>query len=291
MNPEVLIIGCGFLGEAAAELFSARGKRVLGLVRSNASLGTVSGRHFEVGTCDVTDSESLTSLTPRLGGVPLAIYAVSAGSGGAETYASVYREGLRRIIDHWNPGRVIFVSSTSVYGQDDGSWITEESPASPERETGRILLEAEAIALAAGGSVARLSGIYGPGRSMLLGKFLAGEAVLENGGHRWMNQIHRDDGAASLLAMADPSTPAGIYNVSDDVPVTQRELYGWMARFLNRPLPPEGPLDLNRKRGVTSKRVSNRKLHGIGWVPAYPSYRDALPQLTSASGIGSSEFC
>jgi nucleoside-diphosphate-sugar epimerase len=281
VNPEVLIIGCGFLGEAAAELFSARGKRVLGLVRSPASMAALAGRPFEVGTCDVTDSASVASLTPRLGSVPLAIYAVSAGHGGADSYAAVYREGLRRIIDHWNPGRVLFVSSTSVYGQDDGSWVTEESPALPGRETGRILLEAEAIALAAGGSVARLSGIYGPGRSMLLRKFLAEEAVLEDGGHRWMNQIHRDDGASALVAMADPSHPWGICNVTDDTPVTQMELYGWMAAFLNRPMPPEGPLDLNRKRGVTSKRVSNRKLHGLGWAPRYASYRDALPRLIS----------
>jgi nucleoside-diphosphate-sugar epimerase len=282
VNPEVLIIGCGFLGETAAEFFSAHAKRVLGLVRSHeslAALSALSGRAFEVGTCDVTDSESMNGWVPRLRGVPLAIYAVSAGRGGAETYAEVYREGLRRVIDQWRPERIIFVSSTSVYGQDDGSWVNEGSPTLPDRETGRILLEAEKLALAAGGGVARFSGIYGPGRSMLLKKFLAGDAVLENGGHRWMNQIHREDGAAALFAMGDSSIPAGIYNVSDDRPVTQRELYGWMAQFLDRPLPPEGALDLNRKRGVTSKRVGNGKLHATGWRPRYPSYRDALPQL------------
>jgi nucleoside-diphosphate-sugar epimerase len=284
VNPEVLIIGCGFLGETAAELFSARGKRVLGLVRSEGSKSALEECPFNVAICDVTDSASVARLNPVLQRVPLAIYAVSAGRGGAETYAEVYREGLRRVLDHWRPVRTIFVSSTSVYGQDDGSWVTEESPTLPDRETGRILLQAEELALAAGGSVARLSGIYGPGRSMLLKKFLAGEAVLEEGGHRWMNQIHREDGASALLGIGDPDTPSGIFNVTDDTPVTQRELYGWMAECLNRPLPPEGPLDLNRKRGVTSKRVSNRRLHSIGWVPRYPTYRDALPQLISGLG-------
>ena len=281
MNPEVLIIGCGFLGETAAELFSARGNRVLGLVRSETSRSALAGLSWEVAACDVTDSDSVARLNPRLRGVPLAIYAVSAGHGGAETYAEVYREGLRRVMDQWRPVRTIFVSSTSVYGQNDGSWVNEESPTLPERETGRILLQAEELALAAGGSVARLSGIYGPGRSMLLKKFLAGEAVLEEGGHRWLNQIHREDGASALLSIGDPAAPSGIYNVTDDTPVTQRELYGWLANFLNRSLPPEGPLDLSRKRGVTSKRVGNGKLHSIGWVPRYPSYRDALPQLVS----------
>lgn len=289
MNPEVLIIGCGFLGEAAAELFSARGKRVLGLVRGADSMAALAGRSFETTTCDVTDPSSVEALSPRLRNVPLAVYAVSSGRGGAETYAAVYREGLRRVINTWNPGRVIFVGSTSVYGQTDGSWVTEQSPTLPDRETGRILLEAEQIALDSGGSVARLSGIYGPGRSVLLKKFLSGEALLEEGGHRWINQIHRDDAAAALVRLADPDVAAGLYNVTDDTPATQRQVYELMAGFLAKPLPPEGSADLNRKRGWTSKRISNALMRTTGWAPAYPSYRDALPLLLSAIQPDSSE--
>jgi nucleoside-diphosphate-sugar epimerase len=242
------------------------------------------GLPFETALCDVTSDHSVKSLTPRLRNVPVAIYAVSSGRGGAESYAEVYREGMRRILRAWNPGRVIFIGSTSVYGQTDGSWVTEESPALPDRETGRILLEAERITLDAGGSVARLSGIYGPGRSVLLRKFLAGEAVLEAGGHRWINQVHRDDAAAALFRLADPDVPAGILNVTDDTPATQREVYGWMAEELGRPLPPEGPADTSRKRGWTSKRISNARMRAAGWSPRYPSYRDALPQLLADSG-------
>jgi NAD(P)-dependent dehydrogenase (short-subunit alcohol dehydrogenase family) len=65
VNPEVLIIGCGFLGEAAAELFAAQGKRVLGLVRSESSLAALQGRNFEVATCDVTDASSVEALAAR----------------------------------------------------------------------------------------------------------------------------------------------------------------------------------------------------------------------------------
>jgi nucleoside-diphosphate-sugar epimerase len=144
------------------------------------------------------------------------------------------------------------------------------------------LLEAEKIALAGGGIVARLAGIYGPGRSVLLKKFLEGSAVLEAGGNRWINQIHRDDGARALLQLAQNEAAAGIYNVCDDTPTTQREIYGWIADFLNRPLPPEGPADLNRKRGWTSKRISNARLRALGWIPRYPGYRDALPELVGA---------
>ena len=282
MNPEVLIIGCGFLGEAAAELFSSRGRRVLGLVRSPESLSSLTGRLFASAACDVTIPDQVESLIPRLQGVPLAIYAVSSGRGGPEAYEAVYRDGLQRVLDAWKPGKTIFVSSTSVYGQADGSEVTEESPAVPDRETGRILIEAENIVLSAGGCAARLSGIYGPGRSVLLKKFLSGEAVLEAGGQRWINQIHREDAVSALAAMGQYTSSGEIYNVSDDTPVTQREIYGWMADFLKRPMPPEGPADLLRKRGWTSKRVCNRKLQNIGWTPRFPSYRDALPQLLAS---------
>ena len=279
MNPEILIIGCGFLGEAAADLFSAQGKRVLGLVRSSESVSELLGHRFDTAICDVTDSSSVEALKPRVQGVPLAIYAVSSGRGGGDVYAAVYRDGLRRILESWNPGKVIFVSSTSVYGQSNGSWVSEDSPAIPDRETSRILLEAERLALAEGGSVARLSGIYGPGRSVLLRKFLSGEAILEEGGHRWINQIHRDDAAAALVHLANHEIRSGIFNVSDNTPATQREVYGWMAEYLQRALPPEGPADFQRKRGWTSKRVSNGLLRSLGWTPKFPSYRDALPQL------------
>ena len=282
MTPEVVIIGCGFLGEAAAALFSARGARVLGLVRSPESLAALTGASHETARCDVSDDTSVEALAPRLQGVPVAIHAVSAGGGGAQEYAALYRDGLKRIVDSWQPRRVIFVSSTSVYGQDDGSWVTEESLTEPSRETGNILIEAEEIALAAGGIAARLTGIYGPGRSYLLRNFLSGDAVLENGGGRWINQIHRDDGAAALGRLADPEVSPGIYNVTDDTPATQREVYGWMADFFGRPLPPEGAPGLALRRGVTSKRISNAKMRKLGWAPAYPSYRDALPLLSSA---------
>jgi nucleoside-diphosphate-sugar epimerase len=289
VNPEVLIIGCGFLGEAAADLFSAQGRSALGLVRSADSLEALSNRSFQSAACDVTDTASVAALAPLVHNVPLAIYCVSSGRGGADAYAAVYRDGLRRVLESWKPDRMIFVSSTSVYGQADGAWVTEESEAAPDRDTGRILLEAEQIALASGGSVARLSGIYGPGRSVLLRKFLAGEALLEDGGHRWINQIHRDDAAAALALLGDSSVTPGVYNVTDDTPATQREVYGWIAETQRQPLPLEGAADLNRKRGWTSKRISNAKLRATEWVPQFPSYRDALPQLLAYSSTGALE--
>ncbi len=139
------------------------------------------------------------------------------------------------------------------------------------------------LAAAGGGVVARLVGLYGPGRSVLLKKFLSGEATLEAGGSRWLNQIHRDDAAAALRRLAEPDAPPGIYNVSDGTPLTQLALYQGLAERLGRPLPPEGPPDLARKRGWTSKRVSSARLRALGgWEPRFPSFFQALDGLLLA---------
>jgi nucleoside-diphosphate-sugar epimerase len=194
-------------------------------------------------------------------------------------YRLVYVEGLRNVLRGFAPRQFVITASTSVYAQTDGSWVDEMSETKPNRETGRILLEAEAIALSSGGFVARLSGLYGPGRSVLLRKFLSGEAVIEGDGTRWINQIHRDDAAKAVVHLLTRSAPAGIYNVTDNAPATQRQVYGWLADSFHRPLPPAGPPDLDRKRGWTSKRVSNARLRKTGWQPTFPTYRDAIPSL------------
>lgn len=209
----------------------------------------------------------------------LMVHCASSGGGGVEAYDRVYRMGLERLIAAARPERIVFAGSTSVYGQTDGSWVDERSEAQPLAATGRVLLEAERIALDHSGVVLRFSGLYGPGRSVLLGKYLSGTAVIEAGGNRWINQIHRDDAAAAIVSGAtlDP----GIYNVSDDTPTSQQEVYSWIAGHCGGNLPPPGEPDRPRKRGASNKRVSNAKLRSTGWTPRYPSYRDALPSLCS----------
>jgi nucleoside-diphosphate-sugar epimerase len=174
---------------------------------------------------------------------------------------------------------MLYTSSTSVYAQTDGSVVTEPCPADPERETGKLLLQAEAITLAAGGIVARLSGIYGPGRSVILQKFLTGSAIIEEDGRRFLNQIHRDDAARALFHLAASGIRGEVFNVCDSTPLSQLECYQALASIFSRPLPPTGPRDANRKRGWTHKRVSNAKLIATGWLPRFPSFLDAAPAI------------
>jgi nucleoside-diphosphate-sugar epimerase len=282
---KIVILGCGFVGARAARLFARAGWDVTGVTHSAASAAHLAGEPFHAMACDITDPASLSAAT-ELQNADAVISAVSSGRGREEAYREVYLRGLQNAIACLNPGRVLFVSSTSVYAQTDGSWVTEESPAEPLSATSQILRHAENAALDHGGIAARLAGIYGPGRSVLLRKFLEGTAVIEGDGTRYINQIHADDAARALLHLIARDLPPGIYNVADDRPVTQLGCYEWLAGHLGRPLPPRGPIDVNRKRGVTDKRVSNVKLRSLGWTLNYPSFREALardPELLAAA--------
>ena len=276
--PRALIVGAGFVGEAAADRFHAAGWEVTactGSPESAARLGV--GKPYPVAACDVTDPAAVARLAAETSPTPDAlVLSVSSGRGGGpEQYRRVYLGGARHLAAAFRPGRFVYTGSTSVYAQTDGASLDETAPAVPDRETGQILLAAEAAVLGVpGGVVARLAGIYGPGRSVLLKKFLAGEAVIEGDGGRWLNQIHRDDAAAALLRLAEPDAPPGVYNVADDRPLTQLALYTALAARFDRPLPPTGPVDLNRKRGWTSKRIVNARLRALGWRPTYPSFLD-----------------
>jgi nucleoside-diphosphate-sugar epimerase len=128
---------------------------------------------------------------------------------------------------------------------------------------------------------------------VLLRKFLDKTAIIEGDGSRHVNQIHADDAAGALFHLIARNLPPGIYNVVDDCPTTQLACYQWLAGRLGRPLPPLGPIDANRKRGVTNKRVSNAKLRALGWTPGYPSLREALERdaelLAAARADGSGD--
>jgi nucleoside-diphosphate-sugar epimerase len=277
--PRVVVAGCGFLGETAADFFFQNGWSVLGLCASSESASRLADKPYEVRVVDITRRLSLTAPWRHVDGL---VHSAGPERSVPEEYQRVYVDGLLNAIAATKPRQLIISGSTSVYAQVDGTWVNEMSETQPNRETGRILLEAEKIALSYGGSVARLSGLYGPGRSVIMRKFLSGEAIIEGNGLRWVNQIHRDDAARAIVHLLSKSLTPGIYNVSDNVPATQSEVYGWLADYFHRPLPRTGEPDLNRKRGWTNKRVCNAKLRDTGWQPAFPAFRDAIASLRDA---------
>ena len=274
--PRIIVAGCGFVGLATARLFQGAGWDVLGLTHSPGSAERLTQSELRAVATDISQRASVARLNAERG-ADVVIHCASSNLGGAEAYEAVYLRGCENLLAELAPKRFIFTSSTSVYAQTDGSAVTEESTAEPPRETGRILRAAEEVVLENGGIVARLAGVYGPGRSVLLRRFFAGEAVIEGDGLRLINQVYRDDIASALKVLAEAGKP-GIYNVVDDTPMPQRELYAWLAQRFELPLPPEGPITPNRKRGWTSKRVSNAKLRALGWQPRFPSFFAAVEE-------------
>ena len=273
---KLLLIGNGYLGEAVSREFRDHGWEVVA--------ASLSGGEGSI-ACDVGDATAVASLPTT----DFIIHCAASGRGGAEAYQHVYVDGCRNLVEKFPGIPLLFTSSTSVYAQIDGSVVTEDSPAIPDRETGRLLLAAEAVTLAAGGIVTRLSGIYGPGRSAILKKFLNGESVIEEDGRRFLNQIHRDDAARAIFHLAEPQS-SGIFNLSDASPLSQLACYTQLAEQFARPLPPSGPRDLDRKRGWTHKQVSSAKLRATGWQPQFPSFLDAAASVAGTVEITARHF-
>lgn len=272
--PRILIAGCGYVGQVAADLFHAAGWRVEGWMWSARSAISLSAKPYTL--CGV-DISKRAQVMKCVGSFDAVIHSASSRGGDAETYRGIYLDGARNLLERFPEAKLLFTGSTSVYAQRDGSWVTEQSETKPMRETGRILLEAERVVLDRGGIVVRLAGIYGPERSALLSKFLRGTAVIDPENDRFVNQVHRDDIAAALLLLVNQEeTGAQIYNVVDDQPTLQSECYFWLAQRLNRPPPAIGKAKEPRKRGDSNKRVSNAKVRGLGWTPLYPTFADAM---------------
>jgi len=270
----VLIAGCGYVGEATADLFHRAGWEIEGWTRSLQSAAALAEKPYSIRAVDISQP---IQIDESAGSFDAVIHCASSGGGGAEMYRQVYFDGARNLLAAFPGARLVFTSSTSVYAQRDGSYVTEQSETNPQHETGRILLESEKLVLAHSGTVARVAGIYGPWRSVLLKKFLSGTATIDPEADRFVNQVHRDDIASALFNLITrQSTATEIFNVVDDEPILQSECYRWLAKRLLRPLPPSGRSSQPRKRGDSNKRVSNAKLHHAGWSPQYPTFADAM---------------
>lgn len=281
----ILLVGCGYIGEPLADLLHSQGHSVLGVTHSAGSAARLAAvKPWRVAACDVSDAAAVARLAAEP--VKWIIHCASSSKGGTDTYRAVYLTGLENLLRTFPKARPLFTSSTSVYTQTDGSLVTEETPCLPGRENGKILREAEDLALAHGGCAARLAGIYGPGRSVVLKNLLLKKAVIEGneGRGRLLNQIHRQDAVSALATLVEKQA-SGIYNVADSESLTQRELYEILAPKFNVPLPPEGEPNHERKRPYTNKAVSNMKIQALGWRPLHPGYVHAVdndPLLASS---------
>src|SRR5256714_5925136 len=149
--PRILIAGCGYIGEATADLFHSAGWNVEGWVHSQDSAARLSAKPYRVGLVDISQRDEIAEQAEAFDAV---IHCASSRGGDAEAYREIYLNAARHLLETFPKAKVVFTSSTSGYAQRDGSWVTEESETNPIRETSRILLAAEELLLKKTGIIA-----------------------------------------------------------------------------------------------------------------------------------------
>lgn len=273
MTDRVLIAGCGDVGNALATRLLAEGCEVWGVRRRIEALA----RGVAPWPIDLLEPEALKSPPAAFDYV---FYTASADRRDEDAYRAIYVDGLRHLLSTLREAgcplrRVLFTSSTAVYGQSGGEWVDETSAAAPLGFNGRVLLEAEAIVDDAPetGINVRLSGIYGPGRTRLVRKVWNGEARATDS---WTNRIHVEDCAGVLHHLMRLPEPDLLYLGSDDVPVTTAEVVTWMSEQLRAPTPPRGDTE------HLNKRCRNARLRESGYRFHYPSFREGYLDIVRA---------
>jgi nucleoside-diphosphate-sugar epimerase len=276
----VLIIGCGYVGLPLGAELIRLGHEVCGVTRSDKN-------HTALKSCSIQPLLADITKRPDLDKLPLpfdwVVNTASSSQGGIEEYQEVYFEGTRHLI-HWlaaaPPKKYVYTSSTSVYGQTDGSQVKESSPAEPSSETGRVLVATEKLLLDAAREkklpavILRVAGIYGPDRGHLFLQYLKDEACIPGKGEGLLNMIHRDDVVNCIIAALKNGHAGEVYNAVDDEPVPQIHFFRWLSETLGKNMPPFGDAPAERKRAVTHKKVLNRKLKAeLGYQFKYPTFR------------------
>ena len=302
----VVVVGCGYVGLELAAQLAGRGHAVTGVRRSDAGLDAIEevGRQTDGGgavdavRADATDPGSLDAL-PDADAV---VFAASSGGREADAAREVYVDGLRNVIEAYaerpsSPDRLVYTSSTGVYGDHDGGWVDEETPIDPTTEKTRVLAEAERIALETAGdagidgTVARFAGLYGPNRYRLE-RYVEGPVTAG-----YLNMVHRDDAAGAVRYLLETDSARGEpVVVVDDEPVDKHAFADWLADECGVSRPEKrskaeriaaGDLSAAAERRVrTSKRCSNDRLRALGYEFAYPTfregYRDAVRSFRAA---------
>lgn len=297
-SERVAILGCGYVGlELASQLRPSY--RVFGIRRSPAGLEAV----MEVGAdpidVDLTDPDALADL-PAADAI---VFAASPGRGTEPR--EIYIEALSAVIEEYGnrespPDRLLYTSSSGVYGDHDGGWVDESTPIFPDTERQEVLVEAESLTLETApehgidGTVVRFGGLYGPDRYRL-DRYLEGPVTAG-----YLNLVHRQDAAGVLrfLLETDQARNDTVLAV-DTEPVDKWTFADWLAGECGEPLPAKQTVEERladaslpnsaEQRILANKRCSSEKLQELGYEFAFPTARDGYQPAIEAYRSASSE--
>lgn len=269
-----LIIGCGYVGRRVATAWQERGHEVLALTRSEDRAHEFRQLGWEPVIGDVTTPGVLAELAP----VDIVLYAVGLDRTAGKSQREVYVDGLSHVLDalKGRAGKWLYVSSSSVYGQDDGSWIDETSPCDPKTPNGQVCLEAERLlrSRVPEAVILRLSGIYGPGRLIARTEVLKSGQPLTGRPDAWLNLIHVDDVTNAVLAAGDRAPPGATYLVTDDCPILRHQFYESICQLIGAPAPNFTPTE---DAGLNKRCYNTRLKSELQVELAFPTIETGLP--------------
>lgn len=285
-----LIVGCGYLGLRVATAWIAAGNRVAALTRSAERAKQFANAGIQPIVGDICRPETLKSLPTA----ETVLFAVGYDRSSGYSQQAVYVDGLKNVLDcvASRTNRLIYISSSSVYGQSAGEWVDETSECQPVQPGGQCCLAAEKLVWTyfpdsnsqpvgdRSANVLRLSGIYGPGRLLSRVESLRAGEPLTGRGDAWLNLIHVDDGVRAVLAAERLGQPGQTYLISDNLPIQRAEYYGQLAALCGAPAPRFNPeVAASRGSGGINKRCRNQRMTDVLKVDLqYPTINEGLPQ-------------
>ena len=242
-----LIFGCGYLGRRVAALWQRQNRPVIAVTRSPKRCEEFRRDGLMPHIADICEPETLRGLPDA----ECVLFAVGYDRNSGKTRQEVFVDGLRNVLTEIGPRcrRFIYVSSTSVYGQQDGGWVDETSPCEPMQPGGMCCLAGEKLvrdliansqASTTSAVALRLAGIYGPDRLLSRITDLKAGKPLSGKPEAWLNLIHVDDAAAAVIAAAEWNGPRSqerqfeVFLVCDDRPVQRGEYYSRLAQLAAR---------------------------------------------------------
>ena len=277
----LLIFGFGYTAKFMCKKFSKKNWEVFCTTRTDEKAKEI--KSFNATPVFFYDEEKIESILNK----NLNILSTAPPDNGKdpviENYGHLFKKNSERI--RWAG----YLSTTSVYGDKKGGWVTEDTELKPKLERSISRVAAEKSWLKFGGKysiktmIFRLAGIYGPGRS-LIDRLVANETVyIVNKPAHLFNRIHVDDIVGAIEMAMCSKSEATIFNLSDDLPATQLDV----AQFASRLLKKEDPQTVSLESDMVSemarsfykeeKKVSNNRLKDeLGYKLTFPSFKEGL---------------
>lgn len=265
---DVLIVGCGDIGVRVARQVQQAGGNVIGLARSEASAGRLLALGIDPVIANLDDAASLNAL-PTAG--KLIFYFAPPPGGGP--FDSRMRNFCQAVDSGQVPAKIVYISTSGVYGDCRGEWVTEQTPINPQTSRAQRRADAEATLSewarrhALPVVILRVTGIYGPGR-LPLARVQQGHPILREEESPPTNRIHADDLADVCIRAAEKAVDGDIFNVSDGQPGTMTQYFNTVCDLLGLPRLPQ--IDMQEARQVMNpmmlsyltetRRMDNRKM-------------------------------